>query len=317
MIVWTIIVLLLGFIGITTNILKGMLQWLPLDDIILFLIALGMLVRIKYMKKLEATRKQGEGLKWAYKELEASQQQLVRSEKLAALGQMAAGVAHEINNPLFVILSEAEMLLKDEHLNKDIKDASGIIVEQAKRINKINERLLEFSGKRPFKQESLDINSVLEKSIALLTYQAKIEDIEIIKELEADLPRILGDNNQLQEAFLNVMLNAVQSEEKGGNLTIRTRKDKITKYGTRKTDRFKLGTELVIIEFTDTGKGMDKETLSKVFDPFFSTKEKGTGLGLSVCHGLIEDHNGIIEAHSKLGEGSTFIVKLPVLGGRG
>lgn len=317
MIVWTIIVLLLGFIGITTNILKGMLQWLPLDDIILFLIALGMLVRIKYMKKLETARKQEEGLKWAYKKLEASQQQLVRSEKLAALGQMAAGVAHEINNPLFVILSEAEMLLKDEHLNEDIKDASGIIVEQAKRINKINERLLEFSGKRPFKQESLDINSVLEKSIALLTYQAKIEDIEIIKELEADLPRILGDNNQLQEAFLNVMLNAVQSKEKGGNLTIRTRKDKITKYGTRKTDRFKLGTELVIIEFTDTGKGMDKKTLSKIFDPFFSTKEKGTGLGLSVCHGLIEDHNGIIEAHSKLGEGSTFIVKLPVLGGRG
>jgi len=254
-----------------------------------------------------------EELKEAYEELKASQLKLIQSEKLAAVGELAAGVAHEINNPLFAIKGEAEMLLMDEDIDGDTKEAAGIIVEQSERIKEVNERLLEFSHKRELNREPLDVDNILEKSISLLRYQTKIENLEIRKELEPNLPKILGDSNQLQGAFLNIMLNAVQTMEERGKLTVRTYREKVTKHGRRKMDKFKLGTELVVIEFKDTGKGMDEEKLSKIFDPFFSTKEKGAGLGLSVCHRLIEDHNGIIEVHSKLGEGSIFIIKLPIL----
>lgn len=254
-------------------------------------------------------------LKRAYDELKVRQLQLFHSQKLAALGQLATGVAHEINNPLFVISSEAEMLLNDENSDDNTKAASKIIIEQVKRIKDITERLLEFSRKREFKLKPLEVDRILEKSITLLTYQARMEDIEIRKEIEPNLPKILGDSHQLQEVFLNLMLNAVQAMEKGGKLTVRVSKEEVTKYGRRETDRFKLGMEYMAIEFRDTGSGMDEETLNKIFDPFFTTREKGVGLGLSVSYGIIDNHKGIIEAQSRLGEGSVFIVKLPILGG--
>lgn len=263
-------------------------------------------------REITERKKAEEALKKAYKELRESQLQLIQAEKLAVVGQLAAGVAHEINNPLSVISGEAEMLLKDKDKDKDTKDASKNIIEQAERVKIITERLLEFSQKKEFKLEPLDINNAVEKSIFLLGYQVKKEVIEIIKELEPNLPKVLGDNEQVQEVFLNILLNATQAMEEGGRLTIRTRVEEITKYGRRKTDILKLGQRAVVIEFEDTGKGMDEGTLMKVFTPFFTTKEKHTGLGLYICRGIIENHKGIIETQSKLGEGSTFTIKLPV-----
>ena len=265
---------------------------------------------IESFEDITERKKAEEELSRAYKELKESQLQLIQVEKLAALGELAAGVAHEIENPLFVISGEAEMLLKDEDKDKNIRDVSRVIVEQSERIKGIINRLLEFSRKREFKQEPLDINDAVGKSISLLGYQAKMENVEIIKELEPDLPKVFGDDNQIQEAFLDIMINAVQAMEGGGKLTTRTHREKATTH--RDTLKFKLGTELVVIEFKDTGKGMDEETLKKIFDPFFSTKERGVGLGLSICYKIIENHKGIIEAYSKLGEGCTFIVKLPI-----
>ena len=157
----------------------------------------------------------------------------------------------------------------------------------------------------------MDVNDVAEKAISLLSYHIRTEDIKIIKKLTPNLAKVLGDKNQLHEVFLNIMLNAVQAMEKEEKLTITIRTEKIIKYGRRKTDIFKQGQEIIFIEFKDTGKGMDEETLKKVFDPFFTTKEKNTGLGLSICYGIIKNHGGTIEVQSKLGEGSTFIVKLP------
>jgi signal transduction histidine kinase len=204
------------------------------------------------------------------------------------------------------------MLLKEKNKDKETKEAAKTIFEQAERINKITNRLLDFSRQKEVKRESLDVNKIMEKSISLLGYQAKLEEIEIVKEFTVDLPQPLGDENQIQEVFLNIMLNAVQAMEGKGRLILRTYSKKITEDEARKTDKFKARDKIVLIEIKDTGKGMDNQTLNRLFDPFFTTKEKGVGLGLFICYGIIDNYRGVIEAQSNLGEGSTFIIKLPI-----
>lgn len=245
------------------------------------------------------------------REIERLETQLNRSEKLASLGQMAAGVAHEINNPLNVISGHAEMLSmksKDE----EVKRATKVIMEQVKRTTTITDRLLEFSKQKEPKSKRVDINEILEDTLRLSEYQTNYQNIRIIKKLSSNLPQVMADSGQLQEVFLNIILNAVQAMPNGGELNIRTWARKIGEFGRRKTDRFKRGSEIVVIEFEDTGEGIREERLKMIFDPFFSTKERGTGLGLSICHGIIESHQGTIEAKSKVGEGTTFIIQLPV-----
>lgn len=251
-------------------------------------------------------------LKEAYEQRKQTELQLVQSAKMASIGLLAAGVAHEINNPLFVITGETEMLLKDESKDRETKDTSRIILEQAGRITEITKRLLDFSRQKESKRQSLDVNKVIEESISLLNYQIKLEKIKIVKDMAVALPMFLGDENQLQEVFLNIMLNAAQSMEGTGILTIRTYSEKITEGERGKINKFKTGDTIVVIEFKDTGKGMDDEALSKIFDPFYTMKEKGTGLGLFICYGIVDNHRGTIEVQSKLGEGSTFIIKLPI-----
>lgn len=251
-------------------------------------------------KDITERRQAEEKLKAAYDQLKQAQAQLVQSEKLATVGQLAAGVAHEINNPLFVIAGEAEMLLKKADQNEETKATSKTILRQTKRIKEITTRLLEFSKSKEFKQEPLKINRILEDAIQLLSYQTKMEGIDILKNLATDLPIIRGDENQLQEVFLNMMLNAVQAMEKGGKLQVKTFSEESPKG------------KIVVIEFEDTGKGIDETMLKKIFDPFVTTREKGVGLGLAICHRIIENHGGTIEAHSQLEKGSTFLVKLPI-----
>lgn len=276
--------------------------------------AIGTVCIAKDISKRKQTEKE---LRGAYEQLKQAQLQLTRSAKMASVGLLATGVAHEINNPLAVISGEAYMLLKDENKDQETRDSSKNILEQSERIKKITTRLLEFSRNKEPKRQLLDVHQDIEKSISLLTYQAKIEKIEIAKEWGVGLPRIWADGGQLQEVFLNIMLNAVQMMENGGTLTIRTYGEEVTEYAASKTDKFKPGDRIVAIEIKDTGKGMDDETLKKVFEPFFSTKEKGVGLGLFICYGIIDNHGGVIEAQSKLGGGSTFIVQLPVPKERG
>jgi PAS domain S-box-containing protein len=264
------------------------------------------------MRDITERKKAEEELRKAYESLKESQLQLIQSEKLAAIGQLATGVAHEINNPLFAISGEAEMLLKDEKIDKEVRDAAKIIIEQSERIKGVVENILDFSRKKRTEEKFLDIRDALEKSLTLLQYRSKIENIKIVKELDPALPRIIGDKNQLQEAFLCIMMNAAQSMKKGGSLTIRAYREKIKRYGRRYTDKFKLGTEIAVIEFRDTGKGIDAESLRRIFEPFFSMREKGTGLGLSICQKTINNHGGVIEAESEVGKGSTFVVRLPI-----
>lgn len=247
------------------------------------------------------------------RELKRLQTRLVRSEKLAAIGELAAGVAHEINNPLNVISGHAEMLSMEKK-DEDIKEATRIILGQVKRAAAIIQRLLKFSKKIEPKIEPIDINKTLEDTIPLLEYQIKRQNIHIKKELSTHLSPIMADSGQLQEVFLNIMLNAVQAMPKGGMLTIRTYPATISNFGKREADIFRLGASTAVIEFEDTGEGIPEENLKMIFNPFFSTKEGGTGLGLSICHGIIEAHQGTIEVQSKVGRGTSFIIQLPLPG---
>src|SRR3989338_5654094 len=245
------------------------------------------------------------------RELKRLQARLVRSEKLAAIGELAAGVAHEINNPLNVISGNAELLSMGKK-DEDVKEATRIILEQVKRAATITQRLLKFSKKIEPKIERIDVNEILEDTIPLLEYQIKRQNIDIKKELGTDLLPIVADSGQLQQVFLNIMLNAVQAMPQGGTLTIRAYPATISNFGKRETDVFKLGAGMAVIEFKDTGEGIPEENLKMIFNPFFSTKEGGTGLGLSICHGIIEAHNGTIEVQSKVGRGTSFIIQLPL-----
>lgn len=260
---------------------------------------------------VEEVRKMAdEALKRAYKDLKESQLQLVQAEKLAVIGQLAAGVAHEINNPLNVISGNTEILLM-ESKDEDVKRATKVIMEQVKRAAGITERLLQFSRKIKPKTGRVDINKAIEDTLYLLGYQTKYQNIKIIKRLDLSLPEVMADSSQMQEVFLNIILNAVQAMPNGGELTLKTYAKEISKFTRKKTDVSKQGSEVVVIEFRDTGEGIPEEKLGNIFDPFFSTKEQGAGLGLSICHGIIKAHQGIIKAQSKAGEGTIFIIQLP------
>jgi len=250
---------------------------------------------------LEDTDESKKVLEAALKKLKETQDELLQAEKMISLGQIAAGVAHEINNPLFVISEEAEMLSMEPGIPTSAVESVKIIREQVGRIGEIIKRLLEFSRKKEVKFASLDINALVEKVAELLKYQVKLLGcVEVDKKIAAEKLMTEGDQNQLQEAFLNLMINAVQAmEEKGGILTIRTFSEIIK--------------SKVVVQISDTGMGMNEETQKRIFDPFFTTKKTGTGLGLSVCFGIIESHGGSMEVDSRLGVGTTFTVKLPLV----
>ncbi len=223
--------------------------------------------------------------------------QIFQTEKLAAIGQLAAGMAHEVNNPLFVISGRLEMILAEKRLSAKLKEELNIINTQADRIRKLIDRFLKFSRKTTPKLEELDINEVIESVLPFLTYhKLPAAKVDIEKRLNVDLPPIKGDLNQLQEVFVNLLINAYQAMPEGGTITI-------------KTSNFMNSFAQIII--SDTGRGIAQEDLKNIFMPFFSTKRDGTGLGLSICYNIIKSHNGFIDIETKVNKGTTFIIKLP------
>ncbi|MDD5437274.1 MAG: ATP-binding protein [Candidatus Omnitrophica bacterium] len=252
-------------------------------------------------------KKMEEKLRVAYEQLKQFQSQLIQAAKMGAVGQLAAGAAHEIDNPMSVISGESEMLLLEAR-DERTKDALKTIMEQIRRVDSIIERLLSFSRKKEPVLQALRINEIIEESARLAGYQAKTQSVEMVKDLAKELPKIMADENQLKEVFVNIILNAAQSMEDKGTLRIRTYEEGVV------TDDNGNRRSSVVAEFRDTGKGMDQEILNGLFEPFFSTKDRGMGLGLFVCYGIIKSYGGNIEVHSKPGEGSTFTVKLPALG---
>lgn len=232
------------------------------------------------------------------KELREMQDYLIRSEKLASLGKMAAGIAHEINNPLTSILINTHLMLeKCEKKDPDYENLT-LIADETSRCAQIVKGLLEFARQSPPEKTKSDINELIDRTTQLLANQASFQNVKIIKNLEAGLPQIPLDKTKIQQVFWNLMLNACAAMPKGGNLTIISRLDDDRKY--------------VEIVFIDAGMGILRENINKLFDPFFTTKSSGTGLGLAVSYGIIQQHDGKIEVKSEVGQGSVFTVKLPV-----
>jgi two-component system NtrC family sensor kinase len=223
--------------------------------------------------------------------------QIFQAEKLAAIGQLAAGMAHEVNNPLFVISGRLEVLLGQKRLASKVKESLETINAQADRIRKLVDRMLKFSRQAPPRLEAININDVIENVLPLLSYQKLTSaKVDIEKDLEKGLPLIKGDLSQLQEVFVNLFINAYQSMAEGGKLTI-------------KTSNFENSYAQILI--SDTGCGIPQQSLKNLFMPFFSTKKEGTGLGLSICYNIIKSHNGSIDIETQVNKGTTFIIKLP------
>jgi two-component system NtrC family sensor kinase len=236
------------------------------------------------------------------KKLEDTQGRLLQSEKMASLGSLAAGVAHEINNPLGGILIYASLLVEEYEDEKDPRvDDLKKIVEEATRCKEIVKNLLEFSRQTESKFEPVDINKALIDVLFFLENQVLFHDIKITKHFDFSLPLSQGDPNQIKQIFMNMLVNAAEAmSDSGGDLTITTR---ISSDGLS-----------ILISFKDTGTGIPPEIQSKIFDPFFTTKGvgKGTGLGLSTSYGIIQSHHGNIDVESAVGKGTTFTISLPI-----
>jgi signal transduction histidine kinase len=249
-----------------------------------------------YIDKVEETQNRLEETQRLYKE---SLQLVTQAEKLASIGRLAGGVAHEINNPLMVILGRAELALMDLPEDHTASADLEIIVSETRRIADIVKNLLRFS--RQDQQESLlpvAVNEIVDRAVQLTRYQMTVDNITVETSYATALPTVLGNAGQLQQVFTNIIINAYQAmAQTGGSLLIETR---------RVNNR-------VEIAFSDTGCGIPPEILKRVFEPFFTTKneQEGTGLGLSVSYGIIADHGGEIRVSSQPGVGSTFTVALP------
>ena len=228
-----------------------------------------------------------------------TQEQLAQSAKLSALGQMAAGLAHEINNPLGNILGYTQLLLEESDLGDEVRKDLQRIEDQAVHTREIVQNVLAFARRSPLKLHPCSINRIVEDSINQLNEESQRHNITIQPDLDDTLPEILVDRSQIQQVFNNLARNGIQSMPKGGKLKVTTRID---------------GDHTIMIDFLDTGPGIPEEWLKQIFDPFFTTKEvgEGTGLGLSISYGLVEAHGGTIEVESQVGVGSRFTVTLPL-----
>lgn len=234
------------------------------------------------------------------KELEKTQIQLLQAEKMASLGKLAAGVAHQINNPLGGIILFAKLMMEEYDLPEAAIEDLQRILRDAQRCSDTVKELLEFARQPRQNIRLNDMNTALSRTLFLLENQTLFHNIEIIKDFSEDLPGIPADIRQINHLFMNIILNAAEAMEGKGKLTVKT--------------RFCAGNEFICIEIADTGPGIPDEVLSHIFEPFFTTKEagKGTGLGLSLVYGIVENHGGRITARSKPGEGTAFLIELPV-----
>ncbi|MCG8616664.1 MAG: ATP-binding protein [Desulfobacterales bacterium] len=233
-------------------------------------------------------------------ELKQTQKQLAQSEKMASIGQLAAGVAHEINNPLTGVLFYASLLQEREDLDEDAKQDLGYIVEDAERCRNIVKSLLVYSRSTDSNKNIVQINEIVDKSLKLIRDQKKFQNIRIKKYLAEDMMLISADSNKLNQVIINLVMNAADAIKGSGVISIYTYKDKTLRK--------------VFLEIKDTGAGIPHKNLSRIFDPFFTTKEvgKSTGLGLSIVYGIIEEHGGKISVKKTGAKGTTFIMEFPM-----
>ncbi|MFN7973037.1 MAG: ATP-binding protein [Acidobacteriota bacterium] len=240
-------------------------------------------------------------------ELHAAQLQVARAERLAAIGRMAAGIAHEINNPLTGVLTFSHLLLRAAPEGSRQRADLETIIRETNRCAGIIRDLLKFSRETPAKKGPCDVNTIARQALQLVQHQSELHNVRVVWQLAETVPRIVADASQIEQVFLNIIVNAVQAMPGGGDLTITSG----LREGTSKGQG-----PAVYVTIADTGCGISPENVGKVFDPFFTTKDpgQGTGLGLSVSHELVESQGGSIEVDSVVGSGTQFTVVLPVDG---
>jgi PAS domain S-box-containing protein len=239
------------------------------------------------------------------KQMEAEKEEMEQRAQLASrlsiVGEMASGIVHEVNNPLTSVIGFAEMLASKD-IPEDAKDYARIINDEGKRVASIAGRLLNFARHQKPETVHTDINKLLQSTLDLQTYEMTTGNIKVTTELDPHLPKTMADPGQLQQVFLNIMLNArtaMRAAHGGGKFSVKTQALDDT----------------IQISLKDNGPGIPKQNLKKIFDPFFTTRKagEGTGLGLSICQGIINSHNGKIYADSTPGKGATFVIELPVV----
>jgi len=228
------------------------------------------------------------------------QEQLVIADRLASVGELASGIAHELNNPLTGVIGFAQIAL-DKDIPDYVREDVQIVYSEAQRAAQVVKNLLTFARKHPLAKQLMSINSIIEKVLELRAYEQKVNNIQVNTHFAPELPEVMADYFQLQQVFLNIVINAeyfMIEAHNGGNLTITT----------------EMAEGTIRASFADDGPGIAEENLGHLFDPFFTTKEvgSGTGLGLSICHGIVAEHGGRIYAESEPGKGATFIVELPI-----
>lgn len=228
------------------------------------------------------------------------QEQLILADRMAAMGELVSGVAHELNNPLTGVIGFSELLL-EKNIPENLCEDVAIVHHEAQRAAEVVKNMLAFARKQSASRQNININSAIARVLSLRTYEHKVNNIKVITHLSHDLPDVSADVFQLQQVFLNIIINAeffMKQAHNGGVLTIST----------------EIIGGKVSVSIADDGPGISPENIDKIFDPFFTTKEVGvgTGLGLSLAHGIIKEHDGLIYARSKLGEGATFVIELPV-----
>jgi two-component system NtrC family sensor kinase len=233
-------------------------------------------------------------------ELAAMQTRVAQSERLASLGMLAAGVAHEVNNPLGGILALTALTLEDMEAANPNRENLEEVIRQTERCRDIVNRLLEFSRQSKTDEELVDMNDILEKTLSLISKQSVFFNVTIEKRYDPDLPEVLADRSQFQQVFMNLLMNAVQAMNERGTLSIVTRRD--------------ASRENIEIAISDTGCGIPQGQINRIFDPFFTTKAsgQGTGLGLSIAYGIVTTHGGTITVQSETGKGSTFTIRIPI-----
>lgn len=236
----------------------------------------------------------------ALEQLQITQQQLVQSGKLAAIGELVAGVAHEINNPLTGILGHTQLLLRGE-LDATTKESLEVVEAQTMRVARIVQNLLSFARQRKPAREAVSINDLVERTLELRNYDLNVNNIEVSLDLDPASPAVWGDLQQLEQVFLNIVNNAQQAMAAAhgeGRLAVKTQ----------------LSEDKVLVTLTDDGPGIPAQIIERIFDPFFTTKgvREGTGLGLSICYGIVAEHGGRLWAESSRTKGSSFQVEFPL-----
>ena len=233
------------------------------------------------------------------------EQQVRRSDRLAALGVLAAGVAHEVRNPLVGVRAAAQLMQKEPNFPPSLSEFTGVIIRQVDRLNRLVDGLLDFAGQRPLRIQSCNVHQIVEEALRLEDSRIQAGGMSLVRRYDPGLPAVAGDPERLLQVFLNLVRNGIEAMRGvGGELTVRTRFERVAPQCG--------GRPAAVVEIGDRGPGMSPEVQAQLFTPFFTTKDGGTGLGLPISLRILEEHGGAIEVQSQAGEETTFRVLLPI-----